>query len=618
MPEPVKMFLRIIPRNSKRYILKKYKNPIARLTLSLEVFAYILPVVLLSYFIIIGGNFFPVLNIFIPGVVAGSLVTLIGASIIRWLLLRSTFNSLNSPGELNDAALRDIKLKLLLYPRYEAKSLFFRYTIGVGLATFLISLGTEMTMVRIIVIISGTLMVIPVNAIFFMFQSEISLSQYLEDGRLAEIIISKESYKPLTIFSKILISIISVLLPSLVIFATFMTLMNLKLMQFEYLAIHIIFVSFIMIITSISAAYFFAKSLKRTLAGIEQSLDNIAHGNLGTDFVPMITVDELGSMSGFMNRLLMKIREVISLILGMSGELTTAAGEMSVTAENFSRQSQTTAATVEEITSTLSEISAGGESIYSNIEYQYKRTLMLIDNIIKLNAIVNEEGNEMARAMTVKTELDVIIEEVREKINDTMHLMKAAADDAGRMLDYTGLINDISDRTNLLSLNASIEAARAGAYGKGFAVVADEIGKLAEQAGENTKSISEIVKTTNASMDKSFQAQNEAILKIEKIFEGLNSFGSVVDRIGELTRQDREINGVIKEDAEHFLKRADDIMKSMEEQKNAVTEIVKSISLINEASQSTAAASEELSASSESIAENAKKLKEEIEFFKLT
>ncbi|MBN2160306.1 MAG: methyl-accepting chemotaxis protein, partial [Spirochaetes bacterium] len=96
------------------------------------------------------------------------------------------------------------------------------------------------------------------------------------------------------------------------------------------------------------------------------------------------------------------------------------------------------------------------------------------------------------------------------------------------------------------------------------------------------------------------------------------SFGSVVDRIGELTRQDREINDVIKEDAEQFLKRADNIMRSMEEQKNAVAEIVKSITLINETTQGTAAASEELSASSESIAENAKKLKEEIEFFKLT
>jgi len=195
--------------------------------------------------------------------------------------------------------------------------------------------------------------------------------------------------------------------------------------------------------------------------------------------------------------------------------------------------------------------------------------------------------------------------------------MKTATEDAGRMLDYTGLINDISERTNLLSLNASIEAARAGEYGRGFAVVADEIGKLAEQAGENTKNISEIVKTTNDSMDKSFMALNEATANIEKIFEGLRSFGTVVNRIGELTHQVMDINNVLKEDAEHFFKRADDIMKSMEEQKSAVNEIVKSITLINDTSQNTSAASEELSASSESMAGNAKRLNNEIEYFKL-
>jgi methyl-accepting chemotaxis protein len=199
-----------------------------------------------------------------------------------------------------------------------------------------------------------------------------------------------------------------------------------------------------------------------------------------------------------------------------------------------------------------------------------------------------------------------------------MKLMKTATENAGRMLEYTGLINDISDRTNLLSLNASIEAARAGESGRGFAVVADEIGKLAEQAGENTKNISEIVRTTNSSMEKSYVALNEAITNIENIFEGLRSFGSVVNRIGELTKKDIEINNVLKEDAQHFLKRADDIMRSMQEQKSAINEIAKSLSLINDTTQGTSAASEELTASSESIAENSRMLKKEIDFFKVS
>ena len=342
----------------------------------------------------------------------------------------------------------------------------------------------------------------------------------------------------------------------------------------------------------------------------------IAGGDL-TDRINLDQKDELGQLAAALNEAADGLKKLVSGIMSASQSLSSSAGEMVSTADNFSRQSQSMAATVEEISSSLEEISAGGDSIYETIEYQHKRTQILIENINKVYMLVNDEGIEMEKATRVRSGIDVNIEDVKGKINDTMKLMKTATEDAGRMLDYTGLINDISERTNLLSLNASIEAARAGEYGRGFAVVADEIGKLAEQAGENTKNISEIVKTTNDSMDKSFMALNEATANIEKIFEGLRSFGTVVNRIGELTHQVMDINNVLKEDAEHFFKRADDIMKSMEEQKSAVNEIVKSITLINDTSQNTSAASEELSASSESMAGNAKRLNNEIEYFKL-
>ena len=343
----------------------------------------------------------------------------------------------------------------------------------------------------------------------------------------------------------------------------------------------------------------------------------IASGDL-TDRINLQQQDELGQLATALNEATDGLKKLVSEIMSASVSLSSSAEEMMGTADNFSHQSQSTAASVEEITSSLEEISAGGDSIFDNIEYQHRRTQVLIDNIKKVYMLVDDEGTEMEKATRVKTDLDVNIEDVKGKINDTMKLMKTATEDAGRMLDYTGLINDISEKTNLLSLNASIEAARAGEYGKGFAVVADEIGKLAEQAGENTKNISEIVKTTNDSMEKSFMALNEAIANIEKIFEGLRSFGSLVNKIGELTNQVMETNNVLKEDAEHFLKRADDIMRSMEEQKVSVNEIVKSISLINETTQNTSSASEELSASSENMASNAKRLSAEIEYFKLT
>lgn len=377
---------------------------------------------------------------------------------------------------------------------------------------------------------------------------------------------------------------------------------------------------FISIFISLSLCIGFGFIISNSImSAMERALlfaKKIADGDL-TDRINLDQKDEMGQLAGVLNEAADGLKKLVSEIMMASKSLSGSAGEMVGTADNFSKQSQSMAASVEEITSSLEEISAGGDSIYDNIQYQHRRTQILIDNIKKVYSLVDAEGLEMEKAKKVKSGLDVNIEDVKSTINETMKLMKAAAEDAGRMLDYTGLINDISERTNLLSLNASIEAARAGEYGKGFAVVADEIGKLAEQAGENTKSISGIVKITNDSMEKSSLALNEGISNIEKIFEGLSSFGSLVDEIAKLTDQIMEIDNVLKEDAEHFLKRADDIMKSMEEQKNAVSEIVKSTTTINESTQDMAAASEELSASSESMANNSKQLNNEIEYFKL-
>ncbi len=597
--------------------MKKYRNPIIRLSLSLETFAYTLPVSILAYFVLIACDFFSSITFFISAALFGSIITLIPGMVIRWIRLRKWVNIVNRPDKPDDATLREAKLRLLNHPRYEALSIPVRYFIGIGSVVFILAIAGEMNQLRYIMTAVGVFMIVPINMVFFLLQAELGLSRFLEDSRLAGVVLEKDEYRHFSLFSKILVVLISILLPPLAIFISFISLMNLKLLQLDNLVIHFVFITFMMITASVMTAYYLARSLRKTVSSMENSLDSIARGELGADFVPMITTDEVGSMSIYMNRLSLKIRNVITLIQSMTHELTVSAAEMAGTADNVAQQSQSSAATIEEMSSSLEEISAGGESIYGNIEYQHKRTQVLIDNVNKMHAIITDEGREMDQAMKVKTGLDMNIEDVKGKINDTMALMKTATQDAGRMLDYTGLINDISDRTNLLSLNASIEAARAGEYGKGFAVVADEIGKLAEQAGDNTKNISEIVRTTNTSMDKSSQALNEAIGRIENIFEGLRSFSTMVNSIGEMTRRDMEINNVLKDDAEHFLQRANEIMKAMEEQKNAVDEIVKSITLINNTTQSNSASSEELTAVSETIAENAKRLKKEIEFFKI-
>ncbi len=592
------------------------KISILQFTLSLEIIAHAFPVVLLVYYILIAGNYFDALPVYLTGVSIGAVANIFAAVVMRWLKLNNVIAALKSDEKLDDETLRDYKLKLLLQPRFEAKSMLLRYPVGVGVATLVIAVFGEMTQLRLIIAAIGGLMLIPITAAFFMFQSELFLSKFLKEPRLASVLIEKNLYRPVHIFPKLVFALISILIPPLTIFISFLVLTDAGLLHLGNQVFHFAIIVFITLGTCVMTAYFLAQSIKRTVSDIETSLDSLARGDLRTEFIPMTTTDEMASMSVSMNLLMVRIRSVLSLIQGMSSELSYSSKEMAGAADNFSIQSQTTAATVEQISTSLEAIFSGIDKIYENIEYQHRRTQVLIDNIKKLYAIVEEEGSEMLKAMSVKDGLDTNIEDVKKKISETMQLMKTAAADAGHMLDYTGLINDISERTNLLSLNAAIEAARAGESGRGFAVVADEIGKLAEQAGENTKSISELIKVTDTSMDKSSVSLNEAIVGIEMFFEGLNVFAGSVGRVGELTRKNREINNVLKDDAEHFLQRADEILVSMEEQKKAVTEIVTSIANINDAAQNTSASSEELSASTENIADNADKLRSEVEFFK--
>ncbi len=327
--------------------------------------------------------------------------------------------------------------------------------------------------------------------------------------------------------------------------------------------------------------------------------------------------DEFGILSEELNESGSKMHSVISRVFVMADELATSSEELSAAADNFSAESQGTAATVEEVTSTLEEISAAVESIYGNVQHQHRRTQVLIDNIYRLYEIVSNVSTQMGDALGVKSEIDHYIDLVQNKIKETLRLTESAAGGSREMLGATTLITDISDKINLLSLNAAIEAARAGEQGRGFAVVADEIGKLAEQTNVNVNTISKIVNDTEAKMASSFQSLNEAINAIQNIFDGLTSFTLSVNKVADLSRQDMEVNQVLQDDAQHFLERADEILASMQEQKLAIEEIAKSVNQINNSAQSNSAGAEELNATAENIAQAAENLKLEMDYFKL-
>lgn len=368
----------------------------------------------------------------------------------------------------------------------------------------------------------------------------------------------------------------------------------------------------------ISLMLFLEKSIIRPIRNFSGTMNTLAEGNLTVQMPHRNRGDELGMLARDTERMIEEMRKVLSTAQQMVHDLTITFNEMNGTSDDLSSKSQTTAATAEELSATIEEISAGNSNIFDTVDYQHKRTQILIENINRLHEIVKAEEEEMQQALEVKNSLDGIISTIRSQINDTVDLMKKSNSEAATMIDYTSSIDDIAEQTNLLSLNASIEAARAGEAGKGFAVVADEISKLATQAGDNTKNITSIMESTSQSIEQSSTALQTAITHIEKVFQGLESFGTTVKKVNEFMGRGQTINEELHGDAQHFLTRANRIMEAIEEEKKAIQEISDSTEVLSSVAQDNSASSEQLAATSASVAEFTKKLRKVIDYFSLS
>jgi hypothetical protein len=194
-------------------------------------------------------------------------------------------------------------------------------------------------------------------------------------------------------------------------------------------------------------------------------------------------------------------RESIKKMLDTTNEtavkLASSTEEMAGTTSIFSDNVQSQASSVEEITSTVEEVTASGDSVYDIAKNQLGLTEKVRADMEDLHGIVSQVGEKTKVALSIRDSLYGMVEKSKADIRDVLEVMSTATSKFKDVQDTVRIIEDISDKINLLSLNAAIEAARAGDYGRGFAVVADEIGKLADSTSSNLKAINSFFTLSN-------------------------------------------------------------------------------------------------------------------------
>jgi methyl-accepting chemotaxis protein len=361
---------------------------------------------------------------------------------------------------------------------------------------------------------------------------------------------------------------------------------------FKMLRLSVI-ISVVMLLAVAAAAFLIARSISNPIKYMMKTFTGIGEGDL-TRRLGIRRKDEIGDMAGVFDGTIEKIRSLVITIKSRSASLLDIGSEL---ASNMTE----TAAAINEITANIQSIKGRIISQSASVTETNATMEQITVNINKLSGHVERQTASVAQSSSAIEEMLANIHSVTQTLAKNAGNVKDLIDasEVGRtgiqgvaadiqeiaresegLLEINAVMENIASQTNLLSMNAAIEAAHAGEAGKGFAVVADEIRKLAESSGEQSKTISVVLKKIKESIDKITKSTDSVLNKFEAIDNGVR------------TVSDQTAN----------------IRNAMEEQGEGSKQILEAIGQLNDLTQMVKSGSEEMLEGSRQVIQESKNL----------
>ena len=329
---------------------------------------------------------------------------------------------------------------------------------------------------------------------------------------------------------------------------------------------------------------------QRNQAAIMRLLDEIgdlASGDLTAQAT--VTEDITGAIADAINYTIDALRRLVSTINETTVQVSSAAQETQATAMHLAEASDHQAEQITAASAAINEMAISIEHVSNNSAESSKVANKSVD--------IAKKGTDAVQD-TIRG-----MDSIREQIQETSKRIKRLGESSQQIGDMVELINDIADQTNILALNAAIQAAMAGESGRGFAVVADEVQRLAEKSTDATKQIEALVKTIQSDT-------NEAVASMENSTSGVVSGAQLALKAGEALE---EIENV----SEHLADLTQSITDSAQQQAVAASSISESMNVIQEVTTQTSAGTNETSASIGNLAELSNELRKSVSGFKL-
>lgn len=342
-------------------------------------------------------------------------------------------------------------------------------------------------------------------------------------------------------------------------------------------------------ICGVTASLIIVGSIGRSTTMLKDTATKLADGNLVVR-VTIASQDELGVIGASFNQIADTLQSAMQKISACSGHLTLAAGELRANAENIASGAENVAAQAATVATAGEEMAATSNDIASNCS-------MAVENANRA-CVTATSGARIVQA-TVDG-----MSRIALKVQESAKTVESLGERSDQIGAIIGTIEEIADQTNLLALNAAIEAARAGEQGRGFAVVADEVRALAERTTRATKEIGAMIKSIQVETRTAVAAMEEGVHEVERGTEDASRSGDALEHI---LSQVSEVTDQINQ-----------IATAAEEQTATTNEISGNMQQITEVVQETAGSSQMTAAAAGQLSDLAQELRGIVDQFRLT
>jgi len=331
-------------------------------------------------------------------------------------------------------------------------------------------------------------------------------------------------------------------------------------------------------------------SVTKPVKNVVDIIKNIAEGDGDlTSRINIQSKDEIGDMAQWFNTFVDKLHEIVSSVKYTSEQVATSTNEINTTSAQFAAGAEEQMEQTEEVAASIQEMTT---AIVTNTE-KAKETYDLAEQSTNT---VNKGQQIMQETMTGMNEIVDSVTHIGTSVDSFI-------DHATMIEGIIQVINDIATQTNMLALNASIEAVKAGESGKGFSVVANEVQLLVDQTKNSTKKIEEIISSIQNDVENISTSMNDVYKVVEK---GKN-------KTMDTAKAFQEINQFVSKTRE----KVELITEISEEQTMGAREISTAVTSISTVNKQSASGSEHLAQATENLNNQTKKLKDLVERFKL-